>query len=108
MQAHRKLMAFFKAIAKIVLAFAFVVAAFFAYDRFNSQSLRTFCGSLSTGSTPESVLTAAKEKLFVTHDLIERLGLVSVLNHRSPFFRYECSVSFRNGQMTGAQLRAAD
>ena len=99
---------FFKALGKLAISIVLVVTCFFAYDRYNSQSLRSFCSSLPTDSTPESVLAEAQDRKFVTHDLTERLGAVSVLNHKSPFFRYECNVSFRDRRMIGAQLRAAD
>ena len=101
-------MQFIKATGKILFALALVVVGVMAYDRFNSQPLRSFCSSLSVGSTPEFVLMAAKEEAFVTFDAIDRVGVISFLNHKSPFFRYECRISFSDGQMTGTQLNAAD
>ncbi|MFD1245080.1 hypothetical protein [Paralysiella testudinis] len=101
-------MKFLKAVGKIFLVLALVVVGFIAYDRYNSQLLRSFCGSLSVGLAADAVLTAAKEKNFVIFDLIDRIGVISVLNHKSPFFRYECRVSVSNGQITSAQINAAD
>lgn len=105
-------MSIFKELGKVVLALVLVAAGFIGVvtglDHFSTLPLRDFCSSLGAGSTPASVLVAAREHSFVTVDLVATHSLISVLNHKAPYFRYECRVTFNNGRLTGARFGVAD
>ena len=100
--------ALLKAALAIVLVFGLFIIAFVAIDHTKSSRLREFCSSIQDQRSAELVIAQAKERGFPVFPPTEKRPVVSVLNHKSPFFRYECAVTISDGHVIHTEINAAD
>jgi len=70
--------------------------------------LQLFCDGLSTSVSYKKVLQLAQSNNFFIFDFLKEQNKISVLNHRSPFFRYACRISFKEDKVFLAKLFADD
>ena len=97
-----------KALLAILLVFGLAIGAFLLTDHAKSSDLREFCSSITAQRSAQEVIAQANEHGFPVFPPTEKRSVISVLNHRSPFFRYECTITVSNGHVIRAQINAAD
>jgi hypothetical protein len=97
-----------KAALKLTLALVFVVAGFMGFTRYKQYPMETFCNSVVPGQMPDAVMARAAELGYPAFNAIEARGVVAVLNHKAPYFRFSCEVEFQSGRAIAMRVRAAD
>lgn len=75
---------------------------------FFESEIKSFCSSIKDDDDLDAVVKAAKDKQFVLLDRRQDGGTVSILNHRTPAFRFECRVHQTTSGPLSAKLISAD
>jgi hypothetical protein len=97
-----------KEFGKLLIAFALLGVGLYCFVRYKTHSMESFCRDVPTNATPASVLARARAMGFPAFDAIRGQGVVSVQNQNSPFFRFQCAVSFKDGHFLSKHVGAAD
>lgn len=93
---------------KFVAAVALLVLVGYALTEYYEHPVKAFCAQLSADATPASVIAQAQERALPAYDMMKERGVVSVLNHKSPYFRFACDVGFENGHLVSKSVIDAD
>ena len=97
-----------KGLGKMLLAFALLGFVLYGVQRYKTYSMDSFCQNVLPNASPASVLAQAKAMGFPAFDVIKERGVIAVMNQRSPYFRFTCEVSFKDGHLVATHVRVAD
>jgi len=96
----------------MLAAFVLIGLAFYVglnlFLRYKARPIESFCQGISPDASPASLLAQAKTMDFPAYDVIKDRGVIAVLNQRSPYFRLECEVSFKDGHVVAKHVIPAD
>ena len=97
-----------KAALAIALVFGLAIIAFVAVDHAKASKLREFCNSIKDQRSAQTVISQAKQKGFPVFPPTAKRPVISVLNHKAPFFRHECTVTIQGGHVARTEINGAD
>lgn len=97
-----------KGIGQIVLLILFLFITLGVYTWHKKRPIIKFCDSISATATPDSILADAQAKGFITFNNMAQSGEVSVINQRSPYWRFACIVKFKDGKVADKKVITAD
>ncbi len=91
-----------------VVSVLLLVGLMFGFTKYKMYPVETFCENLAPSSTIASIIKEKKRQGLIILGEVSRTGTVSVLNQKSPFWRFACEVELENGRIVGKHVVAAD
>lgn len=85
-----------------------VGAAWAGVAWFQNRSFESYCARIAKGSSAESIVSEARAHGWPVTDTHGEDGRIFILNHLSPFFRFDCEVRINEGRSSEARMIFAD
>src|SRR5262245_32585287 len=79
--------------AEVIVALAVIALLLAGFARYKARAANAFCADVPA-STPQSVLTMARDRRLRAFDHTADGGTVMVTSQDSPFFRFACEIRF--------------
>ena len=96
------------AIVKLLTVIFYFYVGIFSYSCYQKHPARAFCKDIPENSTPSDVIKRAKEQNLPVFDMLKNNSKITVLNHKSPFFRVGCEIEFKENHITSKRIIALD
>ena len=96
-------------IAKLILAIVILLSLTMGFVMWKKYPVETYCNDLEIGTTFETAVKLARDAElkapFIQNEEKDRL---LIFNQNSPFFRFACEATFKDGKLTSAKSFGAD
>ncbi|GEM_PF-3463507 len=97
-----------KGASKLLLVVLILMLGLAGFTWYQKRPIQAFCDCISSTATPAAIIFDARTNGFIVFDNRAQRSEVLILNQRSPFWRFACIVTFKDGRPADKKVVSAD